>query len=185
MKVEAVILAGGKSSRMRTDKGLLELGGKCMIEYQLDTLSELKIPISISTSNKAYIQFGVPVITDQYQDIGPLGGIHAVLKRGKVEHLIVLSVDAPMVSNSIVKKLVEECESEHIVYSKCGDKEFPLIGVYHQEILSDLEAFIETGGRSVFGFLKEQKPKIVEFPIEMRNLFLNINTPIDLKQLDL
>lgn len=185
MRLEAVILAGGKSSRMGTDKGLLKLGGKCMIEYQLDTLSEINVPCSISTSNKQYIQFGLPVITDQYQNIGPLGGIHAVLKRGKVERLIVLSVDAPLVSRAIVKKLIEEYESEQIVYSKCGDKEFPLIGVYHQEILPDLEAFIEAGGRSVFGFLKEQNPKIVEFPIEMRNLLLNINTPIDLKQLDL
>ena len=182
MEFEAVILAGGKSSRMGSDKGLMEIAEKPMVQHLTETLQHLAINSWISTSNKTYIQFGVSLTTDEYDSIGPLGGIHIALKRATTPFVFVVSVDAPFVSEECVLKLIGQTEPNTIVITKCAGKSYPLIGVYPVTVLSKLEEYIEHGKRSVFGFLETQKVKEVEFPEHYKECFRNINTPEDLAQ---
>ncbi len=181
MDIELVILAGGESSRMGTDKGLLELKGKPMIEHLIDTFSERFSSISIATSNKQYIQFGLPVLTDDYEAIGPLGGIHSALKKSKGKQVLFLSVDAPFVTVEIIEELLSKRKDGTISFAAVGDRKFPLIGVYSTELVEQLENYIQNGKRSVFGFLEESENEVIAFPEEMSDYFQNINTPEDLK----
>jgi len=180
MEFEAVILAGGESSRMGSDKGLIEINGKPMVEHIIGTLKPIAHSIWVSTANKNYIQFGVSLVTDEYTAIGPLGGLHTALKSAISDCVLVVSVDAPFVSEECVLTLIGQAEPNTIAISKCAGKSYPLIGIYPVSVLSKLEEYIEHGKRSVFGFLETQKVKEVEFSEQYKNCFRNINTPEDL-----
>ncbi|MAZ37066.1 MAG: molybdenum cofactor guanylyltransferase [Bacteroidetes bacterium] len=182
MEIQAVILAGGKSSRMGTDKGLLEIAGKPMVQHLIETLQPLAANSWISTSNKMYIQFGVSLLTDEYDSIGPLGGIHIALQRATTPFVLVVSVDAPFVSKECILKLKGSCEQDTIVISRCAGKPYPLIGCYPVTALKKLEEYIDQGNRSVFGFLESQKVKEIEFSDQLNDCFRNINTPQDLSE---
>ena len=183
MEFEAVILAGGESSRMGSDKGLIEINGKPMVVCLIDTLNPIAHSLWVSTLNKNYIQFGISLVTDEYTAIGPLGGLHAALKRACKEYVLVVSVDAPFVSEECVLKLIGQAELDTIAISKCAGKSYPLIAIYPVSILAKLEEYIEQGKRSVFGFLHTQKVKEVEFSEQYKDCFHNINTPEDLAEI--
>ena len=183
MEFEAVILSGGESSRMGSDKGLIEINGKPMVEHIIGTLKPIAHSLWVSTANKNYIQFGVSLVADEYTAIGPLGGLHTALKRAISDCLLVVSVDAPFVSEECILKLIRHSESDTIAISKCEGKSYPLIGVYPISVLAKLEEYIECGKRSVFGFLETQKVKEVEFSEQYKGCFRNINTPEDLKEI--
>ncbi len=180
MSIEAVILAGGKSTRMGTDKGLLEINGKAMVKYLIDTISSLEMTLSISTSDKTYIKFGQPVITDQYSEIGPLGGLHSGLKNSKNNAVLIVSVDAPFLTKDCISKLIQHLNLNTIIISSCEESRYPLIGIYPTKVLSGLERHIENGGRSVFGFLESQEVIDVQFSNNQKDCFRNINSLEDL-----
>ena len=79
MQVTGIILAGGKSSRMGEDKGLLLLNNIPMIQYIINVFDTLKIPVMIIANNDNYKQFHLPVYTDIVKDKGPAGGILSAL----------------------------------------------------------------------------------------------------------
>lgn len=180
MSVSAVILAGGKSSRMGSDKGLVEINGKPMVEYSIELLEELNIPAHISTSNKQYISYGLPVITDDFQDVGPMGGIHAALTSIRATVVLFISVDTPFLSEAIISQLLAQRNDKKITVAKCGKNTYPLIGVYPTRMVNEVEKYIHSGGRSVFGFLEGTPTQIISFPDSYASNFRNINTPEDL-----
>ena len=79
MEITGIILAGGKSSRMGTDKGLLLLNGKPMVKYVIDVLSKVTSKIIIIANNDEYKQFGYKVYSDLIKDKGPVGGIYTAM----------------------------------------------------------------------------------------------------------
>ncbi len=79
-----VILAGGQASRMGgKDKGLVELNGSPLIQYVINKLSQQDVSITINANrNLDSYQAFAPVVSDSFPDYpGPLGGIHAGLKK--------------------------------------------------------------------------------------------------------
>ena len=66
MQATGIILAGGKSSRMGEDKGLVLLNGKPMIQYVIEALKEVVSDIIIISNNASYNKFRVPVYSDHY-----------------------------------------------------------------------------------------------------------------------
>ncbi|MBK7589705.1 MAG: NTP transferase domain-containing protein [Bacteroidetes bacterium] len=77
------LLAGGESSRMGLDKGLIELHGKPIIGYIIDAVKQLTNDITIITSNDNYKQFKLPIIEDVYKNMGPASGIDTALHDAK------------------------------------------------------------------------------------------------------
>lgn len=77
MQVGAIILAGGKSSRMGVDKGLMLLNEKPMVQHVIDAVKLVADEIIIVANNKEYKQFGYTVISDEIENAGPLAGICA------------------------------------------------------------------------------------------------------------
>ncbi|MDQ3712120.1 MAG: molybdenum cofactor guanylyltransferase, partial [Acidobacteriota bacterium] len=100
-RFDGYVLAGGKSSRMKTDKAFLEVNGETFLTRAIKTLSticENRVKIVL---NKTQINFierlpaNVPHIFDIYENRGALGGIHAALSDCQSEWAIVLAVDLP------------------------------------------------------------------------------------------
>ena len=79
MSLTAIILSGGKSTRMGQDKGLMEIKGKPMIQYVIDNITPVCSQIIISANQDEYKKFGYPVINDNIMDTGPAGGIGSSL----------------------------------------------------------------------------------------------------------
>ncbi len=75
----AVIIAGGKSSRMGQDKALMRFRGRTIIEHSLSLLSPLFSRVAVNTNRTEEFDFlNVQTFPDIIPDAGPLGGIRAV-----------------------------------------------------------------------------------------------------------
>lgn len=185
--VTGVILAGGKSSRMGRDKGLIPLKDKPMIRYGLEALSTLTKSVVISTDNSDYRQFGYPLVSDQIRHIGPMGGLHAVLQAVSTPYILALSVDMPFISSTILQQLVQYCNTGmDAIVARFLAKIEPLCGVYSVSIHPVISEQIKAGDYSLQHLLQRIRTKYVDFDTNRLevNPFLNINTPDELKTLN-
>ena len=188
-EVTGIILAGGRSSRMGKDKGLCSFRDKPLVSYAVDTLKPLCGEMMISANHfpEKYAAFGLPVVPDEIQNIGPMGGLHACLKRSKTQHNLVISCDTPFVSTNVFRLLLQHVENYQVV---CPSHDTfliePLSAYYNTNILGDLEKAIQHKEFKMMRFLKRIRFRTV--PVEKgqsvfrETLFLNLNTPEDLKR---
>ncbi|MDO9255041.1 MAG: molybdenum cofactor guanylyltransferase [Bacteroidales bacterium] len=185
MEVTGIILAGGKSSRMGTDKGLQELCGKPLISYSIQVLSELCNTIIISTSSDAYQLFGYKTVADEIPGIGPMGGIYSALKQSKTEKNLVLSCDLPFVSKELMSYILKNSEGYQVAVPWEGDQHYePLCGFYHLSILDQMNVFIKNNNYKLPDvFEKISINRLVinkESDFYTEELFLNVNSKHDL-----
>ncbi len=90
MKVTAIILAGGKSSRMGADKGMQKLFGKPLVSYAIGELYGLCDDIIIRSSSAEYAGFGYKLVADEFPGIGPMGGVYSALRQSETNDNLVL-----------------------------------------------------------------------------------------------
>lgn len=97
----AAILAGGKSSRMGEDKSALQLNGRTLLEHMRNILTSASIR-NIYVSRADFIP-------DEIAGCGPLGGVHAVMKRsiGQHSHIIFVPVDMPRITSALIQRLID------------------------------------------------------------------------------
>ena len=112
MTVGCVILAGGKSSRMGTDKALLELNGKKFIEQISEELDWFEEKIIAHGNNRELSGTSWTLISDSYPNHGPIGGIHAALSVCQSDALFVVTCDIPLISKRLVKEICDIFEQE-------------------------------------------------------------------------
>jgi molybdopterin-guanine dinucleotide biosynthesis protein A len=183
----AAILAGGKNSRFNgAHKSFLIIDNHYIIDKIIAVLKNIFNEIII-VSNNAELYKSYPdikIVNDFYKEIGPLGGIHAVLKTATNNNVFIVSCDMPFLNESLIKLQIKShlaAESEITIPLHQGFKE-PLHGIYNKEILKKLEHHIETTVsfkiRDVFKLFNVnyfQVPSIQEFS----TAFTNINLPED------
>ncbi|HLY39610.1 MAG TPA: molybdenum cofactor guanylyltransferase [Terracidiphilus sp.] len=103
------VLAGGRSSRMGSDKALLQLGGRPLISYALESLRRAGVTASIAGAASALDTFA-PVIRDEKPLLGPLSGVCAALAATEARLCIFLAVDAPFIPPSLIRYIVRHAE---------------------------------------------------------------------------
>ena len=183
--VNGYILAGGKSSRMGTDKGLLLFNGKPIIQQVIEQLRPALNKMVIVSNNPEYEKLGLEVIGDLIKDIGPAGGIHAALSHTHSRKIFIVSCDMPFVTTEAVKYIVQSASYSQITLPLYQRKLEPLFGVYSKECLPHWQQLIE------LGIIKLQQ-MITRFNFltinidnnELFNdlLFMNINDKSDLNK---
>lgn len=136
MRILGVVLAGGKSLRMGTDKGLVVYKGKPMVEHSIELLEKFTSDIVISTSNETYKQYNFPLIEDEHNAIGPLGGIYSVLKNYSSDLYFFIPCDVPEMSFELATKLMEHSENCDISIPLYNQRPEPLIGCYKSSVTS-------------------------------------------------
>jgi len=188
MKLTAIILAGGKSSRMGTDKGLVLFNGKPMIEYLIAIFKSLDIPIIIIANNPIYNQFNVPVFEDLIKEKGPLSGIYTGLSNVETEKNIVISCDVPCVSNEMIEILIQSSKNEKITIVSYKNKIHPLIGIYSKELIDKLLSNLLSEKLKVRDLIDSVDSKIIELDelnlINIEKQLTNINTKVELKLIE-
>lgn len=148
--ISAVILAGGRSSRMGTNKAELSFGGMSLITYQVKKLRAMGIEDIILSGFPEAVSGARPV-GDLYPLKGPLGGIHAGLTAATNASCLVISVDVPLVPELALRKLIRVhlVENNNITVLTCNGILEPLIGVYDRELRAEAERILQTERTSV------------------------------------
>jgi molybdenum cofactor guanylyltransferase len=114
--ISGIILSGGKSSRMRTDKGLIQYKGQCLIEFPIKMIKSYCNEVLISANSDEYKILGYPVIYDEIKNIGPIGGVYSSIMKAKNERVIITACDIPEIDLWILKSLCKLSSQADIVY---------------------------------------------------------------------
>ncbi|HXI72452.1 MAG TPA: molybdenum cofactor guanylyltransferase [Verrucomicrobiae bacterium] len=137
MNFSAVILAGGKSSRMGRDKAWLEIGGQTLLARQIALVRELgAAEVFISgRPDVDYSAFDCRVLQDKFPDTGPLAGIERALDAVKSPLLLVLAVDLPEMSGELLRRLSAGAAESFGSIPKLADGIEPLAAFYPKAAL--------------------------------------------------
>ena len=172
--VSAVILAGGRSSRMGRSKAELPFGGGTFLSCQADKLRALGIRDIVVSGYPAPPE-GARCVGDVFPDRGPLGGIHAGLQAIAGDRAVVLAVDTPLVPGEFLRELIARHRGGVTLASLRGRAE-PLIGVYDKALVSSCERILRGEDTSIRRLLETAECSLVEFPGDPR-LLTNCNSP--------
>lgn len=179
--VGIIILAGGKSNRMGTDKGLIEVHHKAIVEYLLETCKLISNNIIIISNNDAYKKFGYPVYSDLKPLCGPMGGLLTGLTYSKFQQNIVVSCDVPLVSKKLLQALLAAATvSDQIIVAKHGEQHHPLIGMYDYHVINTIKKLIELKRFKMANLYELKSAKVLDVSHFPEKEFLNLNTRDDL-----
>lgn len=184
-KITAIVLAGGKSLRMGTDKGMLDLNGKTFIHHICDALQPIVgSNILIVSANKEYDALGFARVEDIIENKGPVGGLYTALKESKTKLNLVLSVDVPMVSTELLNWLIESHDETYMVtQTKNGDNTNPLIGIYDRSMRIVFGGQIAGNKLKLQQAIEDVKHRTLEVPEKWKHQVQNINTPEEYQKL--
>ena len=158
--IAGVVLAGGRSSRMGTNKALLPYRGRPLIEHMIDTLRQ-------AGCSEVYVSGDVPGydgISDETAHEGPAQAISGLLKHLRNQHdaLLFVAVDMPLLTAKVLKPLLTMEGSNHY-------EGHPLPAVIET-------TFNASGEKAVRKLLLEAKASSLELPIEHEIEMTNVNT---------
>jgi len=180
----AAILAGGKSSRMGFDKQLLTDNNRRILETVSDTLKKEFSDILIVTAKpELYEGMDVRVCSDEFQNMGPLAGIHAALCNSQSQYVYLIACDMPIVSLPYIRHIKQRIYETRAKVCVCrrNDRFEPFNGFYSRELLAEAEQRLKEGSSSLFRFISGSSPLIISeetvksFDRDFR-MFTNINT---------
>lgn len=178
--ITIIILAGGKSSRMGEDKGLMSLYEKPMVEYVIEVAKKITDHIIIVSDNPNYKKFGFPVFKDLVKEVGPIGGIYTGLKKSDKHQNLILSCDVPYVSEDLLRFLYLQSENQDVTIPEFAGRSHQLIGYYTKDCTLVLKKQIEEKQLKIqdaFGKLNVHFVDANHFP---ESVFRNINSKQDL-----
>ena len=181
--ISAYVLAGGKSSRMGSDKAFLELNGRTLLERALEIAKSVAATVTIVGDVATFVAFG-PVVPDVYLDHGPLGGIHSALAHSRTELNLIIAVDLPFLETGLLNYLHSQAEATDAIVTVpfIEGRYQPLCAVYRKEFGATAEAALQKGRDKIDAlFAKIPLQVIDESKLEaagFRNsAFRNVNTP--------
>ena len=193
--VAGFILAGGESSRMGVDKGLLEIAGAPMIVRAARLVeSVVGAPALVVGTPEKYRGLGLRAIADDWSGCGPLGGIATALRASEADWNLIVACDLPYLTQEWLEYLMQRArnsEAEAVVpmslvpASKRGAE--PLCAMYHTGGGPAIRRALERGVRKVTDGLAELRVEVIE-PEEWKGfdsgglLFKNVNTPADYEE---
>ena len=185
----AIILAGGKSSRLGRNKALQVIEGKNLIQWMIDRLATLSTEIIIATAHGEAIPCSsavrIKTVADIYPGKGPLMGIYSGLMASSSSRAIVVSCDTPFLSVSLLEYMARICSIFDVVVPRIKDKLEPLCAVYSKNCLVPIRELLEQDERRIRKLYSMVKVKYVEedeinrFDPEHLSFF-NINSQADL-----
>ncbi len=185
----AVILAGGKSSRMGgTNKALLKIMGKSIIERQIEILDEIFSETMIITNSPDCYKFlGKPIFMDIIPGKASLGGLFTGLMSANKPHCFFVACDMPFLNQQIINLMLTNVDEHDIVIPKISGKFEPLHAIYSRKCIPFIEKLISSDKLQIFGFFDQVDVCEIKGS-ELRKIdpflsfTINVNTPEDLEK---
>jgi molybdopterin-guanine dinucleotide biosynthesis protein A len=176
-----IVLMGGKSKRMGSDKAFLSWHGQTLYSLAAEKLRKYctSIYLSINDHQEPYHHFEYSCIKDAFENEGPMGGIitcHRILH----DSLFILACDMPFVSDEEMVFLMDHHASKSgctMFYNENRGHFEPLLSIWDVHSLEMLDVYFSSGGRSLQQFLI--KNDIEKLPVSEVNPFRNINNEDD------
>ena len=156
MRFSAVILAGGRSSRMQQDKAFLPCRGTTLLERQVGLVRALA-PEESFISGRAdadYGALGLPVLLDRFTDLGPLAGVERALTEARSPLLLVLAVDLPDMTADFLRGLQARCHEGGGVVPRTRQGLEPLAAFYPQAMQPIATAMLLEGRAAMTEFVR-------------------------------
>ncbi len=188
----AVILAGGRSSRMGGgDKTLLELSGKPVLSHIIRRLAPQvdRLAINANGDPARFPAFGLPILQDASDSFdGPLAGLLAGLVwAGSLGATRMLTVagDTPFFPDALPVRMAQSAGADVIAVAASTTGVHPTFAIWPVAVRADLESQLAGGMRRVTSFIARHPSIAVDFADitvdgERVDPFFNINTPDDL-----
>lgn len=183
------ILAGGQSSRMGTNKALLDFHGQPLIARLADRFTRWFSQVVVVTNTpELYAFLGLPMVGDRIPGLGPLGGLEAGLTASRFPHVFFCACDMPFVDEAFVRYLVGLAPDSDVVVPQVEGEYEPMHAVYGRSCLPAVTDLLDRRRLKLLNLYDPPRtvrtvtePEIRPFGDPAR-LFFNCNTPADLAQ---
>jgi molybdenum cofactor guanylyltransferase len=182
------ILAGGKSTRMGTDKAFVEFNGCTLLARALDLARSVTSDVHIVGDPRKFAAFA-PVVQDIFPGCGPLGGIHAALRASSAELNLMLAVDMPFLPPDLLRYLVTRARNSAatVTIPHCGGRNQMLCAVYRRAFADAAELALRKGQYKIDALFANRSTKVIDEDALRANgfsarMFRNLNSPQELAQ---
>lgn len=159
LPISGYVLAGGRSSRMGTDKTLLQLAGKPLIEHAVTKLRRVCADVHILSSNPALAAFA-PLVPDLHPGCGPVGGMEAALSHSQHDWNLFLAVDLPFLPSAFICDwtyhwMHSADDGARIRHFSDAGRPHPTFCLLHKDVLRFLSQAIRTHNLKLMRVLEE------------------------------
>ncbi len=192
----AVILCGGQSTRMNSDKGMLKLSDDTWTQVAVDKIASLKLPVVISVNSDQYNEYlllfkaeQLNIDNETLKVHGPLCGVLSVHLQHPEENLFVLACDMPSMEQKILTQLLniynQHTSADAFVFTNDGEPE-PLCAIYTAKGLSHIIQLYQENKlpkHSMKFMLDNISTFYTPLSDEQKKYFRNINTHAELNGL--
>tara|TARA_R110002051_G_scaffold72609_1_gene131205 strand:+ start:5096 stop:5686 length:591 start_codon:yes stop_codon:yes gene_type:complete len=185
-KLYGLVLSGGKSTRMGTDKGLIEYHGVPQREYLYNLLSQVceDTFISLREEQQAELPVTMKTIIDLNEFKGPYNGLLSAHKKYPEVAWLVLACDLPLMDLDALNELISQRDSTKQATAfalKENPLPEPLCAIWEPQALQQSIEYLESGnGTCPRKYLINHDTKLV-FP-KYENVLLNANSEEDYKE---
>lgn len=181
----AVIIAGGKSSRMGRDKAMLPVDGKPMAQLLVDRFRADGFAVALSVARKGQFPIeGAAELTDAFPGMGPLNGIVAAFSETDAQQILLVAADMPKAAPALARRLEAlrgDCDA--CVIRRGNGTVETLFGIYTRACCAEALRCLESGRRSIRAVLDSVRVRYVtesELPgWPLADILSNLNTPED------
>lgn len=179
MDITAVILAGGRGTRMGgADKGLVMYQGQALIQHVLQRLTPQvdRILINANRNLTHYQRLGYPVISDDNTRFdGPLAGMAAGLRAVQTTWLLCVPCDSPLLPLDLAERLLNTAQQAQVklCMARSASGPHPVCCLIHHTLAADLEAWLAQGQRKVSAWQMQHPHAWVAFEDDLA--FTNLN----------
>jgi molybdopterin-guanine dinucleotide biosynthesis protein A len=188
-KVTGVILAGGRATRMGgVDKGLVEINGRPMIAWVIDTLRPqvANVVVNANRNHESYRGFGCDVADDGDSEFrGPLAGMASGMSVARTPYIAVVPCDSPLIHADLVARLYEAASASgsRIAAAHDGERLQPVFALLARDLQDDLTGYLDNGERKIDRWYARHGFESVDCS-DMAASFVNINAPEDKRALE-
>ena len=183
-KITGIILAGGRSSRMGSNKARIKIAGISCIERVMNALRPVAGEILIIADPAEYAGLGATVYPDILKEGGPLAGICTGLLRSATEENIFAPCDMPFLCPELYRHLLRISPRHEITIPSLGKEVYPLCGVYLRSCAGRLLECVKNRERKVkeviSRFRLHTEPLDAVYGLNDPGMLANLNTPQEL-----
>jgi molybdopterin-guanine dinucleotide biosynthesis protein A len=189
LTLSGIVLAGGHSSRLGTDKAFVNVNGQSLIKQIVAKLNSLSDDLIIVTdSPEKYNHLEARLVGDIYPGRGALGGIYSGLRAAANAYSLIVACDMPFLDLNLLRYMILLARGHDVVIPRIEGLTEPLHAIYSKSCLEPIDRLLAREGFKIIDFFPDVRVRYVEEGevdiFDPQHLsFFNVNTPNDLEKM--